>query len=133
MAATVAAHFDTVAKRYRDNMTQYKMTGDAAAKTAADSAKQWMMYYIQWQERVIRNNSNYINKFVTDYSTTNKDLIDMQTKVRAIKTEGPKLEDAYLTSKEAADDTPMDFTPYYVKGGIVLGTLVLVSVLFMRD
>jgi hypothetical protein len=114
-------------------MAQYKMTGDAASKAAADTAKQWMQYYVQWQEGVARKNTTYINKFVNDYKSTNQDLIKMQKTVKNVKEQGPKMENVYLTNKEAADDTPRDYTPYYVKGGIVLGTLVLVSVLFMRD
>lgn len=128
-----ATYFDTVAKRYRDNMAQYKMTGNATFKTAADNAKRWMEYYVQWQEAAAGRNMNYIDKFVKDYSTTNADLQAMQRAVKKVKEQGPKLEDTYLTNKEAADDTPRDFTTYYVKGGVILGTLVLVSVLFMRD
>lgn len=131
MAATT--YFDRVANTYRDNMAQYKMTGDAAAKSAADTAKQWMQYYVQWQEALAGKNTDYINKFVNDYKSTNQDLINMQKTVQNVKEQGPKLENIYMTNKEAADDTPRDYTPYYVKGGIVLGTLVLVSVLFMRD
>jgi hypothetical protein len=114
-------------------MAQYKMTGDAASKAAADTAKQWMQYYVQWQEALAGKNADYINKFVNDYKSTNQDLIKMQKTVKNVKEQGPKMEDIYLTNKEAADDTPRDYTSYYVKGGIVLGTLVLVSVLFMRD
>lgn len=131
MAAT--AYFDRVAINYRDNMTQYKMTGNAASKAAADNAKRWMQYYIRWQETLAGKNTAYINKFVNDYKSTNKDLIKMQKTVQNVKEQGPKLENVYMTNKEAADDTPRNYTPYYVKGGIVLGTLVLVSVLFMRD
>jgi hypothetical protein len=128
-----AVYFDRAANAYRNSMAQYKMTGDAASKSAADAAKQWMQYYVQWQEGLARKNTTYINKFVSDYKSTNQDLIKMQKTVKNVKDQGPKMENVYLTNKEAADDTPKDYTPYYVKGGIVLGTLVLVSVLFMRD
>lgn len=114
-------------------MAKYKMTGNSSFKTAADVAKDWMMYYVRLQETAIQQNTDYLSNFIRDYSTTNKDLQSMQATVRKIKTDGPKLEDAYLTNKEGANDAPRDFTPYYTKGGIILGTLVLVSVLFMRD
>lgn len=105
------------------------MTGNPSYKTAADSSKNWITSYIQWLETTVATNSNYINKFVADYSTTNPDLVALQEKIKKIKTEGPKLEDDYLTGKEAAETAPRDMTAFYIKGGVILGVGALVAAL----
>lgn len=124
-----SAQFDRVLAAYRINMARYKMTGNASFKTAADNSKNWITTYLRWLEGSVAQNSNYINKFVADYSTTNPDLVAMQKEIQKIKTEGPKLEDTYLTDKEAAETTPRDMTSYYVKGGVILGIGALVAAL----
>lgn len=39
------------------------------------------------------------------------------------------MEDVYRTNAEAAETSPRDFTPYYIKGGVILGVGALVAVL----
>lgn len=129
MATDYSAYFNQVLTTYRTNMATYRMTGNASAKTAADQAKAWVTQYLQMLEGSVAANSQYINRFVAEYSTTNPDLVAMQTKLQAIKREGPTLENTYRTDKEAAETTPRDFTPYYVKGGVILGVAALLAVL----
>lgn len=129
MATDYSGQLERVMAAYRTNMTQYKMTGRPEYKRGADIAERWLSQYLQWMESSVTSNSNYINKFVADYSTTNPDLVALQQKIKTIKTEGPKLEDAYLTDKEAAETSPRDMTPYYVKGGVILGIGALVAAL----
>ena len=129
MAADYSAYFDQVLTTYRTNMATYKLTGDASAKTAADSAKGWALQYLQYLEGTVSANSEYLNRFVSEYSTTNPELVAMQAKLKTIKSEGPRLENVYKTDKEAAETSPRDFTPYYIKGGVILGVVALVAVL----
>ena len=129
MAIDYSAYFNQVLTTYRNNMTTYRMTGDPSAKSAADQAKAWVTQYLRFLEGTVAANSQYVNRFVAEYSTTNADLVAMQNRLRTIKGEGPKLENTYQTDKEAAETTPRDFTPYYVKGGIVLGVAALVALL----
>jgi hypothetical protein len=124
-----SAIFDQVLVSYRTNMSTYKMTGDESAKYAADQAKRWVTQYLQWMEGTVSANSQYINKFVAEYSTANPELAAMQTKLQTIKGQGPKLENTYRTDKEAAETTPRDFSPYYIKGGVILGVAALLAVL----
>jgi hypothetical protein len=129
MATDYSGYFDQVLTTYRTNMATYKMTGSAAAKTAADNAKGWAVQYLNWMEGTVSANSEYINRFVGEYARTNPELVAMQAKMKTIKTEGPRLENVYQTDKEAAETSPRDFTPYYIKGGVILGVVALVAVL----
>ena len=121
--------FNRILDAYRHEMTNYKITGSSGAKEKVDRLERWIAEYTKWAEDNVTANSRYIDKFVKDYSTTNPDLIAMQKKIQKIKTQGPELEDTYLTDKEAAETTPRDLQPYYIKGGIILGVAALVSVL----
>lgn len=129
MATDYTAWFNLALERYRTAMSDYRMTGNPGSKTTADAWKTWATQYIQSLEGTVAANSSYLNRFVAEYSTTNPDLVAMQTKLQSIKTEGPALENTYRTNNEAAETTPRDFTPYYVKGGVILGVAALLAVL----
>jgi hypothetical protein len=123
------AHFNQLLTTYRTNMATYKMTGDYSAKIAAYQAKSWITHYLRWAEATASANTNYINKFVSDYSKTNPELASMQSQMRKIKVKGPELENTYRTAKEAAETDPRDFTPYYIKGALIVGIGALLAVL----
>lgn len=122
------AHFNQLLGTYRSNMATYKTTGDISARTAADSAKAWIVNYLRWTEGTVAANSSYINRFTAEYARTNPELVAMQSQVQKIKTKGPELENTYRTDKEAAETDPIDFTPYYIKGGLILGIAALLAV-----
>lgn len=121
--------FETTLRRYRTHATQYKLTGDAAAGTAANSLQKWLNDYMVWLESNVAGQSARIDTFVRDYSRTNPDLISMQKSLQTIKTEGPRLEDVYRTNAEAAETTPRDYTSFYIKGGVIVGVGALVALL----
>ncbi len=118
-----------VLESYRQAESQYRISGHPFWKQHSDYTKAWMNNYLQWMEGTVSANSQYINRFVSDYSRTNPELVAMQAKLQTIKGQGPKLEDMYRTDKEAAETTPRDFSPYYIKGGVILGVAALVAVL----
>jgi len=115
--------------QFREIEAQYKMSGHPYWKQHSDYFRWWMNNYLQWAEGTVSANSQYINRFVSDYSRTNPELVAMQAKLQTIKGQGPKLEDTYRTDKEAAETSPRDFSPYYIKGGVILGVAALVAVL----
>lgn len=120
---------EAVLETYRQAESQYRISGHPYWKQHSDAMKAWMANYLQWMEGTVSANSQYINRFVSEYSTTNPDLVAMQAKLQTIKGQGPVLEDTYRTNKEAAETTPRDFTPYYIKGGVILGVAALLAVL----
>lgn len=124
-----SAHFNQLLTTYRTNMATYKMTGDNSARIAASQAKDWITNYLRWAESTATANATYINRFVSDYSKTNPELASMQSQMRTIKSKGPELENTYRTAKEAAETDPHDFTPYYIKGALIVGIGALLAVL----
>lgn len=122
-------NFDIVLARYQRNLTDYKVTGNAGLKPAVDMDKTWLDSYVASLDQRSRAHQTYIQKFMRDYENTNPDLVEMQDKLKEIRAKGPVLQDAYETEKQAEQeeqDEPMDYTPYYVKAGLIVGVAATV-------
>lgn len=120
--------FETVLARYQQNLTDYKVTGNAGLKPVVDVDKTWLDSYVASLDQKSQQQQAFIQRFMTDYQNTNPELVEMQAKLKEIRAKGPVLQDAYETEKQAVDEEdPMDFTPYYVKGGLILGVAAVVG------
>jgi hypothetical protein len=119
--------FNTVLARYQQNLTDYKVTGNAGLKPAVDMDKTWLDSYVAGLEQKSQQQQGFIQQFMKEYQNTNPDLVEMQAKLKEIREKGPALQDAYETEKQAAIDDPIDFTPYYVKAGLIVGVAAVVA------
>lgn len=119
--------FEGVLTRYRQNLTDYKVTGNTALKTIVEGDRTWLDDYVTSLEQKSRQQQDYIQKFMKDYQNTNPELVEMQGKLKEIREKGPVLQDAYETEKQAAEEEPIDFTPYYVKAGLIVGVAAVVA------
>jgi hypothetical protein len=120
--------FETVLARYQQNLTEYKVTGNGALKPAIDTDKKWLDSYVASLDQRSQQQQTYIQRFVKEYENTNPELIAMQGKLKEIREKGPVLQDAYETEKKAVEEEPIDYTPYYVKTGLIVGVAVVVGV-----
>ena len=120
--------FETVLTRYQQNLTEYKVTGNGALKPAVDTDKAWLDSYIATLNQRSQQQQNYIQKFVSEYKNTNPELAQMQDKLKEIREKGPVLQDTYETEMQAQEEEPIDYTPYYVKAGLIVGVAVVVAV-----
>jgi hypothetical protein len=120
--------FNTVLARYQQNLTEYKVTNNASLKPAVDADKKWLDSYVASLEHRSQQQQGFIQKFMKDYQNTNPDLIEMQKKLKEIREKGPVLQDAYETEKQAKEEekVPVDYTSYYVKGGLIVGVATVV-------
>ena len=122
-------NFDSTLDIYRQNLTEYKLTGNSAFKTAADNAKAWLDAYVATMQQQNQDQANYIRQFVSQYQNANPELVAMQRRIKKAQEEGPKVQDAYETEKQAQEDEPLDFTQYYVKAGLIAGLFGVVVVM----
>lgn len=123
------ADFDRVLTRYKTNLTTYTVTGNGALKTAVDTDKTWLDSYVDMLAKRSQRQQSTIQAFVANYQNTNPELVKLQGELKKVREEGPKLQDIYETEKEASQEDPLDFTPYYVKGGLIIGVGVAVALL----
>jgi flagellar biosynthesis chaperone FliJ len=113
--------FETVLTRYQQNLTDYKVTGNAGLKPVVDMDKTWLDSYVESLNKRSEQQQASIQKFMKDYQNTNPELVEMQGKMKEIREKGPVLQDLYETEKQAEEQEPIDFTPYYVKAGLIVG------------
>ena len=118
--------FDSTLEIFRRNTLEYKVTGNASYRIAANNAQKWLDDYIRAIEESTVKNATYIDKFVKDYEKTNPDLAKMQQQIKKIRQQGPVAQDALETEKEAQEVLPVDYSSYYTKGA-VLGTVLAIA------
>jgi flagellar biosynthesis chaperone FliJ len=119
--------FETVLTRYQQNLTDYKVTGNAGLRAVVDVDKTWLDSYVSSLDQKSQQQQAFIQRFMADYQNTNPELVEMQAKLKEIREKGPVLQDAYETEQQAKVEDPIDFTPYYVKGGLILGIAAVVG------
>lgn len=120
--------FDFVLERYKKNLTDLKVSGNTALRTAVDTDKAWLDAYINYLNGKSEQQQGYIQRFVANYEQANPELVQMQQEMKKIQEDGPKLQDIYETEKKAQEEEPIDYTPYYVKAGLIVGVGALVAV-----
>lgn len=121
--------FQAMLSAYQQNYLDYKLTGDAAKKTAYEAAQQTIETYLQSLRASMQKNQTYVDTFLQEYAQTNPELVKAQQKIREARQEGPKAQDD-LTRIKRMEPPPMDWTPYYIKAGLVGGlaaVIILVS------
>lgn len=123
----MAKEFESTLDIYRQNLTEYKLTGNSAFKTSADNAKVWLDKYIDFLQDQTQRQANSIQSFVSQYEKTNPELVDMQKRIQKVQKEAPTLQDAYETEIEAQAEEEVDKTPFYVKAGLIVGVLAMLS------
>lgn len=126
-AALTQANLVNALGVFRDNLLEYKLTGNSAYKTAADGAKAWLDQYVQGLNLHVTQTADSINSQVASYTSANPELVKAQSDFQLLKAEGPKAEDTYQTIRRQMNQstTPVaDTTSLYVKGGITLGLVL---------
>lgn len=120
--SSTTADINTVLGQMRDTLLEYKMTGKSEYKTAYDGTKAWLDQYIASLTTQLTRESDAITTDVDSYRSANTDMLQTQADFQKVKTQGPALENQYLTIKKQMDNVPApDTTSLYVKGGIAAG------------
>jgi hypothetical protein len=120
--------FATLTRAYRFNLSEYRVTGNVANKTAYELAQRGIEDRIEARKNNIGQNQQYIRDFLAKYQDTNKTLVDLHEKSRFIQSEGPRLQDEYIAAQQRAPSVDaVDNTTLYVKGAIVLGLMTLIA------
>jgi hypothetical protein len=130
-SSSAAVSIPNILAGMRDNLLEYKMTGDERYKAAYDGIKAWMDNYISTLNLKLARDSDAITRDVTTYQSANQDMTQTQTDFQRVKAEGPQVENTYLTIKKQMDQLP-SFTPStdaYVKVGIAGGLAIVAGVL----
>lgn len=119
-----SASIPRLLEQMRDNLLEYKMTGRSEYKSVYDGTKAWLDQYLSNLGTALEREADMITADVNAYRSSNAELTKTQNEFQTVKTEGPRLDDAYTTIKSQMDQVPVaDTTGLYVKGGIALGLI----------
>jgi len=117
---------------YRVNYLQYKTTGRSEYKIAYENAETWIQTYLTSVSDRITTGRAFVNTFLQNYSTANPDLDKLKRRFTEIRKVGPEVEDEYTTVKrinDAAAETSVETTSYYIKGGVLMALVGAIFVL----
>jgi hypothetical protein len=117
---------------YRVNYLQYKTTGRSEYKIAYENAETWIQAYLTSVSDRITTGRAFVNTFLQNYSTANPDLDKLKRRFTEIRKVGPEVEDEYTTVKrinDAAAETSVETTSYYIKGGVLMALVGAIFVL----
>jgi hypothetical protein len=121
--------FETVLSMYKSNLTEYKASGNAAYKTAADTTKAWLDNYIEQLGSNVAQTKEEIQQFVQTYEDDDKELASLKSDMSMIREKGPQLQTMYETEHNAeGPPTQVDYSQYYIKGAVLAGVIALVAV-----
>jgi len=125
--------FGQAVELYRTNYIEYRATGKNEYKIAYENAERWIQLYLNSIGQRITTGANYINRFVTNYQSSNPELVTLQRRFREIRRDGRSLQDKYTTVKRVSDQEqtpePEDWSEYYVKGVIAVGLLGVIALM----
>jgi chromosome segregation ATPase len=123
--------FQKTLDMYKTNLVQYKVSGNTAFKTAADTAKKWLDDYMADLESSVNKNGQDIKDFVESRAKSDQEIAKLKKDMASIRKEGPELQMIYETEREAQKEEPVDYTIYYTKGAVLAGIAGLVVVASM--
>lgn len=131
MSATgIPIQLQMALQAYKTNYAAFKVSGDAAHKTAYENALASANQIITQSMNVNQSNDQYIQNFLSDYQKTNPEIINLQNESKKIREQGPKLQDELARSKQIHQRAAIEVNEsgLYVKAGIVVALLVVVGI-----
>jgi DNA repair ATPase RecN len=128
---SVPFDFQHMLNVYRDNYAAYKVTGNAAYKTAYETSLKGINQHIARINNSVQEDSEHIRNFMDTYEKSNGIITSLDNRIKRIKTEGPKLQDEYSQTKQLnqKEIQAVDNTYAYVKGGIIVGLVIAAGII----
>jgi hypothetical protein len=130
MSTQLPVPLQSALNTYKTNYAAFKATGNAANKTAYESALASINTILEGESRTTAANDDYLRKFVSKYETENEEIDTLRKTSREIQKEGPEIQNKLAQSNQlyqrqiaTANDTGL-----YIKAGIVVALVVIVGI-----
>ena len=124
------SEFEKTLDLYRKNIVEYKVSGNAAYKVAAENAKKWLDDSLKSMEESADKNKKEIEDFVKNYDKSDAELASLKKDMREVREKGPELQTMYETEHQSQqqEEVAVDFSVYYTKGVVLAGVIALAVV-----
>jgi CHASE3 domain sensor protein len=125
------ADLQTALNAYKTNYAAFKVSGNTSYQTAYQNALNAVNNAIANMQGATQSNDVYIQNFISSYQQTNRDIVALQEKSRAIQRDGPVLQDKLAQTQQLHTRViaEADETSLYVKGAVVVGLLIAVGII----
>lgn len=124
----MTSEFETTLDLYRRNIVDYKVSGNAAFKVAADVAKKWLDDHLALLNTQADAKATEIQQFVENYDKSDVELASLKNDMRMVRQKGPELQTLYETEHNSEVREEIDYTQYYAKGAVLFGVGALIAV-----
>jgi hypothetical protein len=112
---------------FRSAEMQYRLTGDPKFKPAADRAKSAIETYLSTLSNRLEERERQLKKYVDSKTGTPAEVTRLSKESEKIRQNTNKVASDYLVSSNLVEPIPVDWSQYYVKGGIVVGLVAAVA------
>ena len=75
MTDKIMGAFENLLQTYQQNYLDYRLTGNAAKKTAYESAQRSIEAYLSQLRGTLQSNTEYVDAFLQEYARTNADIV----------------------------------------------------------
>jgi hypothetical protein len=110
---------------YRRAYTEYRVTGDPAQRKAYEALKIAIETELENKRTGIQSSDKYLRNFADTYQAL-PEMEEIEKKASEIQREGKKMENELAVSANLGKEIPIDYTPYYVKVGILIGIILVI-------
>jgi hypothetical protein len=117
---------------YKENYARYRVSGDVNAKAVADTALGEAEKIIKNQQAVYGEGTQYIQGFVRSFTQTNPELVNLHDRSVVLEKTVPEVQTEFSQTQRMNETavsilTTIDYTPYLIKAGVVLGLLAVTA------
>ncbi len=129
MSASLTSMLDT----FRTATLAYETTGDASLKPAADRAKAAIENYIGQLTSTVRQRDSQLRNYVDSNTGVPNEVRKLSEKSKEIRQNTNQIAAKYLVASNLTEATPIDWSQYYVKFGVIVGLVGALSIVtFVR-
>jgi hypothetical protein len=124
---------ETMLGVYRRAALEYETTGNPALKPAADRAKRAIEEYIGTLTTSVRQRDSQLRSYVDSRTGVPNEVRKLSEKSQEIRQNTNNIAAKFLVASNLTEPTPIDWSQYYVKFGVIAGLAgALAIVTFVR-
>jgi hypothetical protein len=106
---------------FRQATLQYQVTGDPAQKPAADRAKNAIEEYLTTLNNRVEQQEAQLRNYVDSRTGVPSEVRQLSEKSREIRENTNQIAAKYLVASNLTEDTPIDWSEFYVKFAVIIG------------
>ena len=117
----MTASLNEMLSTFRSATLAYETTGNPSLKPAADRAKAAIENYIGQLNNTVRQRDSQLRRYVDSRTGVPNEVRQLSEKSKEIRQNTNQIAAKYLVASNLTEATPIDWSQYYVKFGVIAG------------